>query len=79
MKLTNVQRECLAQCLDWSAPYEVTRRRHVATGRIISPAGTQQALGRLRNLGLVKYSLAQGTYRATDAGRAALEKGARDA
>lgn len=78
MKLTKAQRECLAECLDWSAPYEVTWRRHVASGQIVSPTGTEQALGRLRNLGLVKYSMAQGTYRATDAGRAALEKEARD-
>lgn len=71
-KLTKAQLACLAACPDWAAPYEVTWRRHETTGEIVSTRGTRQALGRLRNLGLVEYGMPNDTYRITEAGCAAL-------
>lgn len=73
-KLTKVLRECLEACQDWSAPFEILWRRHEATNDIICPRGNRNALGRLRNLGLVEYGAANGTYRSTPAGRSALTK-----
>lgn len=74
-KLTKARRECLEACPDWSAPFEITWRRHEATSEIVSPAGTEQALGWLRNQGLVEYGIENGTYRQTPAGRKALANG----
>lgn len=75
-ELTRVQREVLTHCPDWSAPFEINWRRHEATGEIVSLTSTEQALGRLRNLGLVEHSPANDTYRITEAGRLALKPGA---
>lgn len=72
-RLTKARRETLQHCPDWSAPYEVTWRRHKATGEIISLTGTEISLGWLRNRGFVEYGRANGTFRQTAAGRAALE------
>lgn len=73
-KLTKARRETLEHCPDWSAPYEINWRRHEATGEIVSLTGTEQALGWLRNRGLVEYGPPNGTYRITDAGRTALRE-----
>lgn len=63
-KLTKPQRTVLSAIPDWSAPYEVRFR----TGR----DQTVWMLTRLTQLGLAEYSRANNTYRATEAGRAAL-------
>lgn len=71
-KLTKAMRECLEACPDWSAPFEIMWRRHETTDEIVDPRGNRNALGRLRNLGLVEYGPPNDTYRITDAGRQAL-------
>jgi hypothetical protein len=72
-RLTKARRETLQHCPDWSAPHEVTWRRHKATGEIISLTGTEISLGWLRERGLVEFEALSGAYRQTAAGRAALE------
>jgi hypothetical protein len=73
VKLTKARRETLEHCPDWSAPFEIAYRRHEATGEIVSLLGTEQAIGWLRNQGLVEFGWENGTYRQTPAGLAALE------
>lgn len=71
-KLTKSRRETLECCPDWSASFEIVFRRNGRSGDIVSLTGTEQALGWLRNRGLVEVHPGNGTYRQTDAGRAAL-------
>lgn len=72
MKLTEAHRQTLEACPDWSSPFEIMHRRHDATGDIVCPRGLRNALGRLRNLGMVEYGPPNDTYRITPAGRLAL-------
>jgi Mn-dependent DtxR family transcriptional regulator len=73
MKLSEVQRELLECCPDWSAPYEVAERRR-ELGRVVFARSTAMFLRRMMKLGLVEYGKANDTYRITEAGRAALGK-----
>lgn len=74
-RLTKAQRETLAACADWLAPFEIMQRRHQTTGEIVCPRGLRNALGFLRNRGLVEYGRCNDTFRLTQAGRAALANG----
>gem|GEM_PF-6363393 len=74
MKLTKTDREFIAICDDWKAPYEVIYARRMNP----TPRSYQETYGRLIKLakaGLLEYGQPNATFRATDAGRAALREG----
>lgn len=78
-KLTKAQRETLEACPDWSAPYEVAKRRRDANPLLmVYGASSQRMLVYLRSLGLVEFGAANNTFRITDAGREALREASHD-
>jgi hypothetical protein len=72
-KLTKAQALILPHCPDWSAPYEVAARRWAGSS-ISNPTRAYILLIELHKLGMVEYEPANGTYRITEAGRAALKE-----
>ena len=70
-KLTEVQKQTLRFCLDWSAPFEVAERRRLAGKNVFSKRVSSQ-LENLHRRGLVEFGRSQGTYRITPAGRLAI-------
>lgn len=71
-KLTRAKREILEACLDWKAPFEVIEIRNLKQ----LPRNRQDhalIMHRLVRAGLLEYGAVNNTFRATEAGRAALE------
>jgi hypothetical protein len=72
-KLTKAQARVLGAITDWLAAYEVAERLFDDPD-VTARRGVQKVLGRLVTLGYAKLSVANATYRITDAGRTALSQ-----
>lgn len=70
-RVTSVQKEIIGCCLDWSAPFEIAARRR-DLGVIVYAKNTRAQLLRMVRRGLLEHGKANDTFKATDAGRAAL-------
>lgn len=70
-RLSPAQKAVLHHCVDWSAAFEVAERRN-DDGASTNWWRVQDILRALQARGLVRYGEANGTYKITDKGRAAI-------
>jgi hypothetical protein len=71
VKLTKVQREILECCRDWTAPFEVAKRRR-ENGVLVYSGRMRSRLHGLHAIGLLQFGPQNETFKLTDAGCEAL-------